>query len=90
MKSVKNIIEQIIVENGMEDELIFANINDIWKTRFDTTIQNNVRISKYKNKILYMKTDSPAWRQEITMRADTIIKEFNSYLKENLIKKIIL
>ena len=89
MKSVKNIIEQIIIENNMEDEVRFIHISDIWKNHF-YKYANNISVIKYKNKVLYLKTNSPSWRQEIAMQFDTIIKQFNFYLKENLIEKIII
>ena len=88
MKSIKSIINQIIIENDMEDEFIFARIGDIWKNQFHFNMQANIHLHKYKNKILYFKTNSPAWKQEISMQLDTIINKFNIYLAENLIEKI--
>lgn len=89
MKSIKSIIEQIIIENGMEDEVRSIHINDVWKNHF-SDYASNIDIVKYKNKILYLKTDSPAWKQEIRIQLDTIIKQFNFYLKENLIEKMVV
>jgi len=89
MKTIKSIIEQIIINNDMEDEVLLVRINDIWKNHF-THYSDNIRANKYKNKILYLKTDSPAWRKEITIQIDTIIYKINSILKENLIEKIII
>ncbi len=87
MKSIKSVIEQIIIENDMEDEVRFVHISDIWKNHF-FKYADNIVLLKYKNKVLYLKTDFPAWRQEIIMRLDTIIEQLNFHLKEKLIEKI--
>ena len=89
MKSIETIVKQIIIENNLEDEFLFAKINEIWKKQL-SSYTDDVRISKYKNKVLYLKTDSSAWRKEITMQKNTIINQLNYYLKENLIEKIII
>jgi hypothetical protein len=89
MKSIKNIIEQIIVDNNLENEFLFARINEVWKNKL-SYYADNIHISKYKNKIIYMQTDSPAWRKEIIIKTDDIINQLNSNLKEHLITKIII
>jgi len=89
MKSIKSIIKQIIIDNDMEDEILFIRINDVWKNQL-SYLANNIHIIKYKNKILYIRTDSPVWRKEIAIQIDSIIYQINSVLKENLIEKIII
>jgi hypothetical protein len=90
MKSIKTIVEQIVIENNMENEILFARINEIWKNQFHPSMRNNVRIVKFKNRILYMQTDVSAIRQEIILRSSIIIEQFNSNLEKKIIKKIII
>ena len=89
MKSIKTIIKQIIVENNIEDEVRLVRIDEVWKNKM-SYYSDNIQIVKYKNKVLYLKTISPAWKQEIIIQLDSIIKQFNCYLEENLIEKIII
>ena len=89
MKSIKTIVEQIIIENGMEDELLLARINEIWKNQL-SYYADNIQLSKYKNKVLFLNTNSSAWKKEITIQINDIIRQINFELKENLIEKIII
>ena len=53
-------------------------------------LQNQIvdKIAEYKNEILYLKAQDPAWRQEISLQTTEIIDRMNRKLKNTKIKKI--
>jgi len=90
MKSLDNIVKQLISDNNLEDTSLLIKISEIWTERFQKSFENNISILNFRNKTLFLKTNSPVWRKEVTLLQDKIINHINTKLGSTLIEKIIV
>ena len=88
MKSIGNVINEFVDENEMGDEYIFVQISDVWNKNFSDTVKNNIKLVKFEKNVLYMYSDSAAWKKEIMLRSAEIISKFNTQLGTNIIQTI--
>ena len=88
MKSIENIINEFVDENEIGDEYIFSQISNVWNKHFSDTVKNNIQLVKFENNVLYMYSNSAAWKKEIQLRSNEIINKFNLNFETNIIQKI--
>jgi len=88
MKAIENIVNEFIDENEIGDEYIFLQISNVWNKYFSDTVKNNIQLVKFKKNVLYMRSDSAAWRKEIQIRSNEIIDKFNLKFEIKIIQKI--
>ena len=88
MKSIENIINEVVDENEIGDEYIFSQITNIWNEHFADTVINNIKLVKFEKGILYMHANSSAWKKEVLLRTTEIINKFNLQFGTNVIQKI--
>ena len=88
MKSIENVINEFVDENEMGDEYIFAQIENVWNKNFADIVKNNIHLIKFENGVLYMRSDSAAWKKEILLRNSEIINKFNLNFGTNVIRKL--
>jgi len=88
MKSIENIINEFVDEYEIGDEYIFSKVLNIWNKFFPDIVKNNIKLIKFEKGILYMQSDSAAWKKEILLRKSEIIDKFNLHLEKNIIKKL--
>lgn len=88
MKSIKNIVNEFVDENEIGDEYIFLQISDVWNKFFSDTVKNNIQLVKFEKNVLYMRSDSAAWKKEVQLRSTEIIDKFNQQFETIIIKKI--
>lgn len=88
MQKIKNLIEGYL----NNDAFLLAQEENKIKKALEGAIQKKlskkVRFIRYSKGVLYLKTSGPAWRQEVSFQTSRIIKQINSALKEQKIKKI--
>jgi hypothetical protein len=88
MKSIENIVKQIINENQMDEAFHFSKITQLWNDNYPDAFKNNISLINFQNKTLFVKTTSPVWRKEINLITDKIINNINSLMGSNIVEKI--
>ena len=88
MEKIKNLIDDYL---DNDDFLLAQEENKIKKALDGATKKNlskKITFIRYAKGVLYLKTEGPAWRQEVSFQTKKIIKQINNTLKEKKIKKI--
>jgi len=88
MKSIENIINEFVDENEIGNEFVFSQISNVWNKNFSDTVKNNIKLVRFENSILFMHTDSAAWKKEMQLRSKEIIDNLNHHFETNIVKKI--
>ena len=89
-RGLEKIIDEFVKGFGLENQIVFEKIKDIWNEIAGDKIAEKCRIIKVDNETLYVETDSSTWRMEITLRKEKIIGEINKSLGQEAIKSIII
>jgi hypothetical protein len=90
MKSIDEIVKQLIQDNSLEQEYNFMSIKEIWNEQMDSKIVGNTILKKFEKGTLYITSESPMWRKEFFLIAEQLRKEINSHLENIVVKKIIV
>ncbi|MPM74478.1 hypothetical protein SDC9_121466 [bioreactor metagenome] len=88
MKTIATVLSEFATENEIKDEFIFAQLLEIWKNHFPLSMQKNIQLVLYKNNILFMQSESSAWKQEVQLRLNEIINILNTKIGTKLVYKI--
>lgn len=90
VKPLKAIIEQIIQQNGWEEEIILDRIQSFWSEIVGEIIAKRTKVNKLMDKKLYIQAESSVWISELLIRKEQIIIAINTYLKAEKVKEIIV
>ncbi len=89
MEHINSILNKIIDNNDkFSNIIILENIKQIWFSKFPKSINQNIKVIRYFNNILYLYTNSVIWKKEILIQKSKIIDIFNTELNSTVIKDI--
>lgn len=89
MEHINSILNKIIDNNDkFSNIIILENIKQIWFSKFPQSINQNIKVIRYFNNILYLYTNSVIWKKEILIQKSKIIDIFNTELNSTVIKDI--
>lgn len=88
--SLKEAIEQLLNAYGMKDRINESKLVNSWETVVGSMINRHTMSIHVKRKILYVKVDSAALRNELSYAKESLIKNLNKYAGVNVINEIVL
>lgn len=87
---LKAVILQIAKQLGLEDSITQAKIIEKWIEIVGDKMAQAVMIKKFDNGTLHLATSSSAWRSELKLRKDSVIKLLNEKLGSKVVHEIII
>ncbi len=87
--SLKEAIEQLIRAYGFNDKLLETSLIDSWEMVVGSVYAAHTENLRVKSKILYVKVDIPALRQELTMQRSELVKKLNNKVGKKVIDDIV-
>jgi hypothetical protein len=84
------ILERMLKQYGLTVGLDKVNVKDIYKSVVGDYIFNQTKSIQLRKKVLFIRFDIPAIRQEISMAKSTLVKSINEKAKKQLIDEIII
>jgi hypothetical protein len=87
-KSLKESLETYGVENKLTSELSLRKIEEAWKKTVGTQIEKNTKLSFVKNNTLFVKTNTPVWRNELEFRKTEILEKLLDELSNTRLTNI--
>ena len=88
IKSLKNIINEYLEGTKFEEINNLLKIEQLWKKTVGEIIFKKTKIIKFEHNILLIKTNTPVWRNELTLQKNNLIKKINRTKNIN-VKEII-
>jgi predicted nucleic acid-binding Zn ribbon protein len=79
-----------ISDYGLGEKIVFGKIMEHWQEIATDTVAKHVRVNKLERGVLYLTAESPVWKSEIFLRRDQIAQSINDYLREKIIKQIVI
>ena len=88
MQELKVAIKTFLKKAGLEKGVSQNNALLVWEEVVGKTVSKNTEPERVESGTLYIKTNSPTWRQELVFKKAEIIKKLNDKLGKNTIKEI--
>ncbi len=88
--TLKEAIEMLLNAYGMKDRINESKLINSWETIVGSMIQRHTLDLHIKRKILYVKVDSAALRNELTYAKESLVKNLNKHVNAEVIKEIVL
>jgi len=88
--SLKEAIEHLLNAYGMKDRINQSKLINSWETVVGSMVQRHTLDIYIKRKILYVKVDSAALRNELSYAKEGLVKNLNKYAGADVIKEIVL
>ncbi|MBO8131336.1 MAG: DUF721 domain-containing protein [Candidatus Marinimicrobia bacterium] len=89
MKSLKQAIDKLISKYGYTDVLKGYRLISDWKLIVGEEIWKHTKPIRVDFNKLFLKVDSPVWRNELYIRKEEIINKINSFMGSIIIEEII-
>jgi len=81
VEHIESIIKQVI--KGIEQKKHATDdIEDIWQKATNKKIRQNTLAKSFKNSILYVAVKNSAWKYELSIKKETILKKLNKHSKK--------
>ncbi len=90
MESLGTAIARMLKIYGIEKPVRQNEVFFIWQDIVGEVIAKHATPEKVAYNKLFVKVDSPIWRNELNFRKEEILKRINSQIKNAQIKEIIL
>mgnify|MGYP003313536864 FL=1 len=88
MQKLKKAITSFLIKNDLETGVQQNNAILIWEQIVGKKIAKKTEPEKVEFGVLTVKTEGPAWRQELVFKKQEIIDKLNAELGKNTIKEI--
>ncbi len=90
MKSLKNLLEKRKKESGisLNEKDIFYIFQKVIKEEYGNVGAGKFKADFFKNKTLFIKSESSVWASELWMNKDKIIKKIKEELGEGAVERI--
>ncbi|MCF7885682.1 MAG: DUF721 domain-containing protein [Candidatus Marinimicrobia bacterium] len=85
-KALEKMLKKFDIKDKYDENITLNN----WEGLVGKTIATHTEPRKIKNGRLYIKVDSPSWRNQILFQKDYIKERINNEMNKNVIKEIIL
>lgn len=87
-KDIKSLLSSFIVENNLQDQYYLEILKNKADELFSQKINNDIKLISLKKGHLTIKSESSAWKEELKLRRQDLIKKFNDQLQKEIIKSI--
>ena len=87
-QSIKDVIEELISAYRLGDKLSQARVISLWDSVVGKMIARDTTHLYIKNRVLYVKLNSPALRQELGYAREKLIKSLNKAAGTDVIDDI--
>ena len=88
MKQLKKVLEKTIENYGFKNAILQEKAVSIWPDVVGKNISNISKATSVDKGVLFIKVDSPTWRQELYMQKNEIINKINKKIGSKAIKEI--
>ncbi|MBH08745.1 MAG: hypothetical protein CMG74_00045 [Candidatus Marinimicrobia bacterium] len=88
MQHISTAINKFLRKTGLEKAVAQQNALEIWPVVVGENVAQKTIAEKIEHGILVIRTQTPAWRQELSFQKKSIIKKINKKLDKNIIKDI--
>ncbi len=82
--AIKNLIRGL----GLEEGLLIAKLEDIWKKMMGETISKHTLRMSIENRILFVQLDSATLRHELNLNQSKILSAINQEVNQDYFDKI--
>jgi len=90
LKTLKSALDKLLKKYGIEEEVWQAEAILIWNDVVGKTIASHTEAHKVSYGKLFIKVDSPVWRNELLFQKKEILARINRRLQKTKIKEIVL
>ena len=87
---LKDVIEELIRQEGLEDGLLRSRLYDLWDETLGVTVAKNTRNKYLKDRKLIVELDSSVIRNQLFMMRQDIVTQLNKQLGKALIDELVL
>jgi len=88
MQHISTAINKFLKKTGLEKAVAQQSALEIWPVVVGVNVAQKTTAEKIEHGILVIRTQTPAWRQELSFQKKSIIKKINKELDKNIIKDI--
>ena len=88
VKSVADVLQQLLREEGLETPLQQKRLIDSWETVTGRIVARYTTEKFIQNQTLYVKTVNPALRQDLAMMRQQLVKRLNEQVGSFIISDI--
>ena len=88
MEKLKTALEKTLKEAGAQKMVTKGKAITLWSKVAGKEISKATEATHIEKGVLFVKTKSPAWRNELMFQKEEIVKKFNNLLKKRIIKDI--
>lgn len=88
VKSVADVLQQLLREEGLETPLQQKRLIDSWETVTGRTVARYTTEKFIQNQTLYVKIVNPALRQDLAMMRQQLVKRLNEQVGSFIISDI--
>ena len=86
---LKNILSEVIEDSGMQKGIQQQQVLLYWERIVGKGISKVTNAKRIDNNILFIRVETPVWRQELTFQKIELIQKINIFFKSKIIKDII-
>ncbi len=88
-KHIRELLKEIVKENGWEKDIISTKIPIIWYELVGVKGREITQFKRFDEGKLYIHVNSAPWRNELTLRKHEFINQINKVIGFSLVKDII-
>ena len=88
MIRLKTVLERTLKETGSQEMVTQGKAITLWPKVVGKEISKVTEATYLKKGVIFVKTENPAWRNELIFQKEEIINKINSLLKKKIIKDI--
>lgn len=88
VKSVADVLQQLLREEGLETSLLQKRLIDSWETVTGRIVARYTTEKFIQNQTLYVKIVNPALRQDLAMMRQQLVKRLNEQVGSFIISDI--
>lgn len=88
VKSISDLVQQFLRNEGLETPLLQKRLVDAWDTVVGPTIVRYTGDKFIKNQTLFVKIHNPALRQDLTMMRSQLVRRLNQMVGSQVITDV--
>ncbi len=88
MQSLQQVLNTYLKKSGLAKGIAQQQALNLWAEVVGSSIARNTTPEKVEHGVLYIRTKSSAWRQELQLRKQEIIQQLNAAVQHSAIKDI--
>lgn len=89
-QTINDVMNELIGELGLEEQLLLFKLNENFEKIVGRHFAENIRILKLHKKELHISIENSAWKTEVFLKKQTIIKEINIFFGFEAVNMLII